>query len=87
MFCVFLAVIGVANAIASGHPFPCDGTPGTNIRIRVDALEEFHAELQARPYKNYRSGLQDQEWGARGMIVQDGAGNHLVFFRDFPAKG
>lgn len=47
-----------------------------------DELEAFHAELQTRPYKNYRPGLQDQEWGAREMIVQDGAGNTLVFYRD-----
>jgi catechol 2,3-dioxygenase-like lactoylglutathione lyase family enzyme len=59
-----------------------DGSPGIHIRIRVDELEAFHAELQTRPYKNYRPGLQDQEWGAREMIVQDGAGNMLVFYRD-----
>ena len=59
-----------------------DGSPGAAIRIRVDDLEAFHAELQSRPYKNYRPGLQDQEWGAREMTVQDGAGYRLVFFRD-----
>jgi catechol 2,3-dioxygenase-like lactoylglutathione lyase family enzyme len=62
-----------------------DGTPGTHIRIRVDELEAFHAELQTRPYKNYRPGLQDQEWGAREMTVQDGSGNKLVFYRDLKA--
>jgi catechol 2,3-dioxygenase-like lactoylglutathione lyase family enzyme len=61
-----------------------DGTPGTAIRIRVDELEAFHAELQARPYKNYRPGMQDQEWGAREMTVQDGSGNKLIFYRDLP---
>jgi catechol 2,3-dioxygenase-like lactoylglutathione lyase family enzyme len=61
-----------------------DGSPGIHIRIPVDELEAFHAELQTRPYKNYRPGLQDQEWGAREMIVQDGAGNSLVFYRDLP---
>ena len=59
-----------------------DGTPGTHIRIRVDELEAFHAELQSRPYKNYRPGLQDQEWGTREMSVQDGSGNRLIFYRD-----
>ena len=62
-----------------------DGTPGTHIRIRVDELEAFHAELQSRPYKNYRPGLQDQEWGAREMSVQDGSGNRLVFYRNLNA--
>ena len=59
-----------------------DGTPGSVIRIRVDELEAYHAELQSRPYKNYRPGLQDQEWGTREMVVQDGSGNKLVFYRD-----
>ena len=59
-----------------------DGTPGSAIRIRVDDLEEYFAELQTRPYKNYRPGLQDQDWGAREMAVHDGARNVLIFFRD-----
>ncbi|HEX5050213.1 MAG TPA: glyoxalase superfamily protein [Planctomycetota bacterium] len=63
-----------------------DGTPGTAIRILVDELEAFHAELQARPYKNYRPGLQDQEWGAREMVVQDGSGNKLIFHRPLAAR-
>jgi catechol 2,3-dioxygenase-like lactoylglutathione lyase family enzyme len=61
-----------------------DGTPGTAIRVRVDDLEAFHAELQSRPYKNYRPGLQDQEWGSREMTVQDGSGNKVIFYRDLP---
>ncbi len=61
-----------------------DGCPGAAIRIRCDDLEAFHAELTAKKYKNYRPGLQDQEWGAREMSVQDGAGNRLVFYRDLP---
>ena len=61
-----------------------DCTPGSSMRVRVDDLEAFHAELQTRPYKNYRPGLQDQEWGAREMTVQDGAGNKIIFFRDLP---
>ncbi|HEY3822478.1 MAG TPA: glyoxalase superfamily protein [Polyangiaceae bacterium] len=59
-----------------------DGSPGANIRIRVDDLEAFHAELATRPYKNYRPGLKDHEWGTREMVVQDGASNRLVFYRD-----
>lgn len=59
-----------------------DGSPGVHVRIHCPDLEAFHAELQTRPYKNYRPGLQDQEWGAREMVVQDGAGNMLIFYRD-----
>ena len=59
-----------------------DGTPGSAVRILVDELEAFHAEITAKHYKNYRPGLQDQEWGAREMVVQDGSGNKLVFYRN-----
>jgi uncharacterized glyoxalase superfamily protein PhnB len=58
-----------------------DGSPGACIRIRVDDLEAFFTELHSRPYKNYKPGLQDQEWGTREMVVQDGASNRLVFYR------
>ncbi len=56
-----------------------DGTPGTYVRIRVDELEAFHAAL--KPYKYYRPGLQDMEWGVREMTVGDGFGNKLIFYR------
>jgi uncharacterized glyoxalase superfamily protein PhnB len=59
-----------------------DATPGCAVRIRVDELEALHAEVSAKNYKNYRPGLTDQEWGAREMTVQDGAGNRLIFFRN-----
>jgi uncharacterized glyoxalase superfamily protein PhnB len=59
-----------------------DGAPGARVRIHVDELEAFHAELTAKRYKYYRPGLQDQEWGAREMTVQDGFGNALIFYRD-----
>jgi uncharacterized glyoxalase superfamily protein PhnB len=58
-----------------------DGSPGANIRIQVDELEAFHQQLVAKQYKYYRPGLQDQEWGTREMVVQDGFGNKLVFYR------
>lgn len=59
-----------------------DGSPGANVRVHVDELEAFHAELSAKQYKNYRPGLQDQEWGTREMTVQDGCGNRLTFYRN-----
>lgn len=58
-----------------------DGSPGIHVRVEVPELEAFHAELHSRPYKNYRPGLEDMEWGSREMAVQDGAGNKLIFYR------
>ena len=62
-----------------------DGTPGTRIRIQVDELEAYHAELTAKHYKYYRPGLQDQEWGEREMAVQDPFANVLIFHRRIAA--
>ncbi len=61
-----------------------DGTPGTAIRVVVDELEAYHAELTAKTYKYYRPGLQDQEWGQREMSVQDPFGNKIIFHRPLP---
>ncbi|MGE5186341.1 MAG: glyoxalase superfamily protein [Acidobacteriota bacterium] len=58
-----------------------DGTPGTYVRVLVDELEDYLEELRSRPYKYFRPGLQDQEWGAREMVVYDGFGNRLIFYR------
>ena len=74
-----------AAAYSTSASTTATARPGRAIRIQVDELEAFHAELQTRPYKNYRPGLQDQEWGAREMTVQDGAGNKLIFYRDLPS--
>ncbi|CAN5505301.1 glyoxalase superfamily protein [soil metagenome] len=57
-----------------------DATPGSAVRILVEELEAFHAELAAKHYKNGRPGLCDEEWG-REMTIHDGAGNKLIFYR------
>ena len=58
-----------------------DATPGSAVRIRVDELDAFHADLKSRPYKNANPGLEDQPWGTREMCITDGAGNRLIFYR------
>jgi catechol 2,3-dioxygenase-like lactoylglutathione lyase family enzyme len=57
-----------------------DGAPGMHVMVECDELEQFHASL--KPYKYYRPGLEDMEWGHRTMSVEDGFGNKLIFFRD-----
>jgi len=63
-----------------------DGSPGAAVRIMVDDVVAYLAELQSRPYKNYNPGLCDQEWGTRELVVQDGASNKLIFFEDLPGS-
>lgn len=59
-----------------------DGSPGANIRIQCDELDAYCAALNAKQYKYYRPGVQDQEWGTREMRVQDGFGNSITFWRE-----
>ena len=59
-----------------------DGTPGSAIRIPVDDLDAYHAEISAKKYKYYRPGIEDMPWGLREMSVQDPFGNKLIFWHD-----
>ena len=60
----------------SGHHG--DATPGSALRMRVQGLDAFKEELNARHYANARPGIVEQPWG-RDMTVTDPFGNRLVF--------
>lgn len=62
-----------------------DASPGSALRIRCEEVDAYNKVLLDKQYKYHRPGLQDQEWGAREMSVQDGFGNRLVFFRELTA--
>ncbi len=55
-----------------------DCSPGSAMRIQTDELDEFHASLLAKNYKNARPGIQQMPW-ARDMDVRDPFGNRLTF--------
>lgn len=56
-----------------------DATPGSHVRIEIDGLEAFHAELAAKRYKNNRPGLEHPPWGGLEMTVTDPAANRITF--------
>jgi len=56
-----------------------DGTPGTHVFIVCNEIEKFHEELQSRPYKYYRPGLEKTFYGTLEISVQDPFGNKLSF--------
>jgi uncharacterized glyoxalase superfamily protein PhnB len=55
-----------------------DASPGSAVRIEVNDLDQFHAELATSQYKYARPGIQQQPWG-RDMSINDPFGNRLVF--------
>lgn len=59
-----------------------DGTPGTVLYLRMEGLDEFHAEVAARPYAFARPGIEAAPWGARIMEIADPFGNRLRFAED-----
>ncbi|MFL6656439.1 MAG: glyoxalase superfamily protein [Massilia sp.] len=56
-----------------------DCCPGAGMRIAVDDIAAFHAELSAKHYKHARPGLHDTPWGTKDMSVSDPFGNRLTF--------
>ncbi len=56
-----------------------DATPGSHVRIEIEGLEAFHAELSAKRYKNNRPGLERPPWGGAEMTVTDPAANRITF--------
>lgn len=58
-----------------------DATPGSAVRIEVEDIAAYHAEITQRGHKNMRPGLTDQSWGAREVAVSDPFGNRLVFWQ------
>ncbi|MFT3681010.1 MAG: glyoxalase superfamily protein [Ferruginibacter sp.] len=56
-----------------------DATPGSKVFIICSEIEKFYAELQTRPYKYYRPGLEKTFYGALCIDVADPFGNRLSF--------
>lgn len=56
-----------------------DGTPGSFVRLEVDDVAAFHAELAAKQYKYMRPGLQEQSWGFTEVSLIDPFNNKLIF--------
>lgn len=67
---------GIVLHISEHHG---DATPGSHIRIDCKGLREFHAEINAKRYKNNRPGLERPEWGGLEVTVVDPCKNLISF--------
>lgn len=59
-----------------------DCCPGAALRIEVDDVDAYQAELAAKGYGHARPGVEAKPWGTRDMTVTDPFGNRLVFTSD-----
>lgn len=58
-----------------------DATPGAAVFVRMQGVDEYHAEVSAKRYGYMRPGVEDMPWG-RVMAVTDPFGNRLSFCED-----
>jgi catechol 2,3-dioxygenase-like lactoylglutathione lyase family enzyme len=56
-----------------------DCCPGAAVRVAVDDVDAYQAELLAKQYGYARPGVEDMPWGAREMSIKDPFGNRLTF--------
>ena len=56
-----------------------DSVPGIRVFIVCTEIKKYFAELQSRPYKYYRPGLEKTFYGTLEISVQDPFGNRLSF--------
>jgi catechol 2,3-dioxygenase-like lactoylglutathione lyase family enzyme len=56
-----------------------DGSPGATLFVETTGLDDFHAEVTAKTYRNLRPGIEDAPWGARVMTVIDPFSNRIRF--------
>lgn len=56
-----------------------DATPGSKVFVVCDEIQKYYDELQSRPYKYYRPGLNKTFYGTLEIAVQDPFGNRLSF--------
>jgi predicted enzyme related to lactoylglutathione lyase len=55
-----------------------DATPGSAVFVRMQGVDEYHAEVSAKGYSYMRPCVEDMPWG-RVMVVIDPFGNRLSF--------
>lgn len=64
-----------------------DGCPGAAVRIPVDDVAAYAAELRAKDFGNSRPGEpQETPWGTREITIADPASNRLTFFTILPTE-
>jgi catechol 2,3-dioxygenase-like lactoylglutathione lyase family enzyme len=52
----------------------------TSCRVRVDGVDELHAEYAAQGVVHPNGRLGDRPWGTRDFAVLDDVGNCITFF-------
>ncbi len=57
-----------------------DASPGGAVRIAVDDITVYHAEITGKGYRSMRPGIDAMPWGTLEVKVIDPFFNRLMFF-------
>lgn len=69
------------------HFWSCDDPKlpeNTSCRVRVEGIEELHAELSPHGIVHPNAPLEDKPWGAREFAIVDCDGNLVTFSEPLP---
>ena len=55
-----------------------DATPGSSIRLRIEDLPRYRAQLVKAAYPNANPSITEQPWGL-DMPISDPFGNRIIF--------
>ena len=58
-----------------------DATPGSSIRLRIEDLPRYRAQLVKAAYPNANPSITEQPWGL-DMPISDPFGNRIIFCQD-----
>ena len=56
-----------------------DGSPGAPLRVMMQGVQAFHAEITSKRYRYMRPGLETTPWGTLETGVIDPFGNLIRF--------
>lgn len=80
--------LGKGNCVLHLSEHYGDATPGSALRIPVDDVAGYMAELRAKAFGNARPGEpQRTPWGSLEITIADPAGNRLTFFSEVLESG
>ena len=58
-----------------------DATPGSSVRLKIEDLPRYRAQLIKAAYPNANPSITEQPWGL-DMPISDPFGNRIIFCQD-----
>lgn len=56
-----------------------DASPGSTVFLKMQGIDEYCAQLNAKAYRYAKPDVQSMDWGTKEMYVSDPFGNKIRF--------